>query len=81
MTAKRLLRLPEVVHHYGLRRAAVYRHVSLGLLPPPVRVGPRCAAWPENEINEVIAARVRGASDADVRTIVKSLVAARANIS
>ncbi len=74
----RLIRLPVVVERIGRRRSTIYADVACGVLPPPVRIGSRAVAWIEAEVGEVIAARVRGASEAEVRTLVKLLIERRA---
>lgn len=73
------LRLPSVQATTGLRRTAVYRHVNLGLLPKPVRIGERASAWPEHEIAAINAARIAGKSDDEIRAIVTDLQRQRAD--
>lgn len=71
------LRLPDLIRRRRSSRSATYRHVSLGLLPPPVHIGPRTSVWPEHEIEAIDRARLAGASDDDVRRLVSDLIAAR----
>jgi prophage regulatory protein len=54
----RLLRLPEVLARVGLRRSAVYELVSRGSFPQPCRLGARCVAWVESEVDGWVAARI-----------------------
>lgn len=54
----RLLRLPDVLGRVGLGRSAWYALVAAGLAPQPVRLGQRCVAWPEHEINAWVVARI-----------------------
>jgi prophage regulatory protein len=53
-----LLRLPDVRARVGLGRSAIYDGVARGTFPAPVRLGSRCVAWPEHEINAWVAARI-----------------------
>ena len=54
----RLLRLPEVLARVGLRRSAWYELVSAGRAPQPCRLGQRCVAWVESEVEGWVAARI-----------------------
>jgi prophage regulatory protein len=66
VSAKRLLRRPEVEARVGLRVSAIYEKISRGLFPKPVKLGDRAVGWPEHEIDawveERLAARDRSSS-------------------
>ena len=47
---------------------------------PPISLGQRCVAWPEHEVDALIAARAAGADDTKISGLVAELVAARANL-
>lgn len=53
-----LLRLPAVSKRCGLSRSALYRMVSTGEFPKPVRISERSSAWVEHEVLAWIAARI-----------------------
>lgn len=53
-----LLRLPEVRRRTGISRSELYRRVCAGTFPRPVKVGERASAWPAEEVDAWIAARV-----------------------
>lgn len=74
-----MLRCPQVGARMGKRRTAIYDDVKLGLLPPGVKLGSRAVAWPMHEVDAVMAARIAGKSNADIRQLVKCLVAERAD--
>jgi prophage regulatory protein len=57
--------------------ATVWRYCRDGLLTPPIKLGPRITAWPTAEITAVTKARHAGASEKDIRVLVKKLVAQR----
>ena len=65
-----LLRLPVVLNMTGLARSTLYLRISQGLMPPPVKLGERCVAWPEHEVTAVNAALVAGKSEDEIRQIV-----------
>jgi prophage regulatory protein len=74
---ERILRLPEVRSCTGLSRSTVYNSIASGTFPRPIALGPRMVGWRESEVAAVNAARIRGASDEEIRPLVASLVAAR----
>lgn len=72
-----LLRLPSVTKTTGLNRANIYRQIKKGLLTRPVQISQRAVAWPESEIAAINAAKIRGASDSEIKELVAALVEAR----
>ena len=54
---KRTLKLEEVLGLVSLSRATVYRMMSRGEFPRPVRVGRRAARWHSDEVEEWLASR------------------------
>ena len=75
--APQLWRLPEVQNQVGVKRSTVFAMVNDGTLPPPVKVGPRCTAWPADEVAAIVEARIGGANDDDLRELIARLVARR----
>ena len=75
--ARSILRLPVTCERLGAPRSTVYRDISRGLLPPPVRLGQRSSGWPDDEIAAIVDARIAGKSEEEIRELVKRLVAAR----
>ena len=69
-----LRRLPDVLAQYGKGRSALYEDISQSLFPPPVKLGARAAAWPQHEVDAVLAARVAGRGEAELRALVRGLV-------
>ena len=76
-----ILRFPNVRTKLGLSRSSIYDLVSKKLLPRPVRLGQRIVGFPENELEAVIAARIAGADDEQIRALVSKIHANRNNIS
>lgn len=73
----RLLRLRPVLSHIGQTRSPFYACIAAGTMTRPVKVGPRAAAWPADEVEAIVQARIAGADDADLRDLVVRLHAAR----
>jgi prophage regulatory protein len=68
----RLVRLADSMARTGLGRSAFYAAISDGILPKPVKLG-RASAWPEHELNSVVAALIRGESHDALRDLVQQL--------
>jgi prophage regulatory protein len=64
------LRLKKVIDVMGISRSTVYLRIKQGLMPPPVKLGERCSAWPNYEISAINAARVAQKSNAEIRELV-----------
>ena len=54
-----LLRVSEVCSRIGVSRATVYKFVAAGRIKPPVKISLRASRFPESEISEFIADRIR----------------------
>jgi prophage regulatory protein len=50
-----LLRIPEVRRRTGLSRATIYRRGEEKTFPPKVRLGPKCVAWYESDVDAFVA--------------------------
>lgn len=72
-------RLPGLCAHCGIGASTAYDFINRGLLPPAVRVGPKLALWPIDEISRIMAARIRGASEDEIRELVSQIMAERKN--
>lgn len=73
----RILRLPDTLAKTGDSRSTHYAKVKVGLMPPAVRLGARSVGWVQFEVDAVLAARIAGKTDDDVRKVVCDLVASR----
>jgi prophage regulatory protein len=62
-------------------RASVYSAIRSGTWTPPVKTGPRTSAWPEGEVRALVAARIAGHTDEQLRELVKRLVEKRAELA
>lgn len=73
-----LLELETVEALTGLRKSALYDLMERGLFVRPVRVSHRCARWPAGEVQQLNQARIAGADECQLRTLVQRLHEARA---
>ena len=55
--ATRLIRLREVQYRVGLGRSTIYRWMTEGRFPKPVRLGGHAVAWKQDEIDCWISQR------------------------
>lgn len=51
LTNDRILRQPLVCEKTGRADATLWKDVSEGTFPPPIRIGPRAVGWRESEVN------------------------------
>lgn len=72
-----ILRLPAVKAATGLSRSTLYLRIAQGVFTHPVSLGGRAVGWPSLEVAALNAARIAGKPDAEIRTLVAQLEAAR----
>jgi prophage regulatory protein len=78
-TGNTLVRLPGVIAMTGMGRATVYDFMDRGLFPMPIKIGPKLAAWPADEVSKINAARIAGRNNDEVKALVSDLMAERKN--
>jgi prophage regulatory protein len=76
----KIIRRKQVEARVGLSRSSIYAAIAQGTFPKPVNIGARAVGWPAHECDEIIAARVAGKADSEIRELVARLVAARASL-
>ena len=72
-----LLRKRLVLDTTGNSNSGLYAAMQRGTMVRPVRLGPRAVAWPSNEIDAVVAARVAGSTEGEIKALVQQLHAQR----
>jgi prophage regulatory protein len=80
----RLIRKRSVSAKFERSGRHVESLVQRRLLTRPIKLSPgptTPSAWPEHEIDAIINARIRGASDDEIRVLVRELEAARVGAS
>jgi prophage regulatory protein len=55
-----LLRCKSVQERTGLVRSAIYRQITDGDFPKPIKITAKAVAWPSNEIDNWILSRIEG---------------------
>ena len=51
-------RLATVLDVTGQTRSTLYRLISAGSFPKPVKIGPRACGWPSDEVEEWIRRKI-----------------------
>lgn len=72
-----LLRRTAVTERTGKPESSLYREIELGLFTQQIRIGPNTVAWPSTEVDALVAARIAGLSDDEIKALVKRLHKAR----
>ncbi|MGB6452669.1 MAG: hypothetical protein WBE92_18110 [Steroidobacteraceae bacterium] len=72
-------RLPGVLARRGDGRSSLYSDIAEGLWTPPIRMG-RASTWPAHETQAILAAHVAGATDDEIRQLVRDLLTRRKSL-
>ena len=72
-----ILRRRQVESVSGFSRSTLYLRIAQGLWTKPVKLGVRAVGWPAGDVAAVIAARIAGQSDDEIRALVVRLETAR----
>ena len=70
-------RLPTALAETGKTRSPWYQDIQRGLMTEPVKLGPRTAGWPADEVRAISQARIAGKTEAEIRALVDRLHKAR----
>lgn len=80
-TTNALMRTAAVRAVTGDCESAFYAKVAGGLMTKPIKINSRATALPVREVEAINAARIRGASEDEIKALVSRLHADRANAS
>ena len=72
-----ILRTSSVLERRGRSRSSHYADIKAGLFVKPVLIGMRATGTPDYEVDALIAARIAGKTDAEIRVLVIMLEAGR----
>lgn len=64
----------------GIPKSTIHYYIKHGLLPKPIRIGPRAVGFISDEIDAVMNARIQGKSDAEIKALVADLEQRRAQV-
>lgn len=73
----RIERKPCVLKRLGLSKATLHRYITRGIFPPPINLGEKSVGFLSYEVDAYLAAC---AINADKQSLVKQLLAQRANL-
>jgi prophage regulatory protein len=76
----RMLRKPQVLERLGSSHSSLYLNITRGLITRPVQLGPNTVGWPAFEVDMLLAARMAGKTDVEIRALVDRLHAQRETI-
>ena len=60
LLSRRILRLPNVEHLTGFKRAHIYSLISQGRFPKSIQLGPRAVGWDSLAIEKWVEDRISG---------------------
>ena len=73
-----ILRMTAVLAETGLAsHATIYGDIHAGLFTVPVQISERAVGWPDTEVRAILAARIAGKTDDQIRDLVAKLHNAR----
>lgn len=75
-----IVRIKDAQHRLGETRSPFYDKIARGLLPRTIKISARAAGLPDYEIDAINAARIAGASEREMKALVKRLHAKRAEL-
>lgn len=71
------VRLPATLQQLAIGKTTLYARIAKGTFPPPVKFSERVSAWPQHEVDAVLRALLRSASEDDLRALVAHLIRLR----
>ena len=77
MSVPRILRLPLTCEVTGRKPGAHYLDIKAGLMVPGVRIGANAVGWPDYELEAINRAKIAGATEDEIRALVRKLIEAR----
>lgn len=69
----KLLRLKDIKEKFSLSKSAIYSQIRQGTFPEGVKIGKRAVAWGEDEVQQLINARINGLNDEQLALLVQQL--------
>ncbi|MBM5575782.1 AlpA family phage regulatory protein [Deefgea sp. CFH1-16] len=73
-----MLRYPAILKSNGFSHSTLQRKIAQGEFTRPIEISERAVGIPEWEVAAINAARISGQSTAEIKNLVKNLMAARA---
>jgi prophage regulatory protein len=63
MSNECILRMPKVEQRTGIGKSNIYKLISEGKFPAPIKLGPRASGWIESEISKWIDDKINESRD------------------
>lgn len=54
----KVIRLNQVIDSTGLGRSTIYKYITEGKFPAPIKLSERCVGWLESEVQQWIKNRI-----------------------
>lgn len=70
----RLLSKSDVLSRLAYSKSTLHARINSGMMTPPVSQGSRKVAWPEHEIDKIIATTINATSPDDIKACVNKLM-------
>jgi prophage regulatory protein len=74
-----LWRVEQVSAARARSRSRIYAEIDAGLFPPPIKRGRKLSVWPSHEVDLINRAEIAGATDDEIRTLVRQLIEQRSH--
>ena len=68
------VRLPATLQQLAIGKTTLYARIAKGTFPPPVKFSERVSAWPQHEVDAVLRALLRSASEEELKELVAHLI-------
>lgn len=75
--ARRLIHKPEALEILGDSKTQLHEKIRRRLVVAPVRIGPRRVAFPSDELDAIVQARIAGLAEPQMQALVDELHARR----
>ncbi len=73
------IRKKELLSLFNFSKSTLHNKINAGIFPVPLSMGERCVAWPDDQIEVMQAAYIKGLNDSELKTLVNQLIQAREN--
>ena len=81
MSEYRYISIDEVLEKTTFGRSSLYTKISKGLFPKPVKIGSRKIAWPQYEVDQIMAFYLSTSDEEERKSFVVNLEKIRAERS
>ena len=81
MSEDRYISIDEVLEKTTFGRSSLYTKISKGLFPKPVKIGSRKIAWPQYEVDQIMAFYLSTSDEEERKSFVVNLEKIRAERS